>query len=164
MKTAKTQGTLLQQATRMGKEAHVRLLLNLGYVCRSLKSIVIIVLGLHLRVDPKVVLSWPNDKSALVLAMERSFADHTSNCCGQPHPEYRYETLECQMPMWRQNFIEIFELLKKHEGGLSDKLKLRKLSLMMDRVKFREDEKPSEEFCDLLASLPVELVSKRRKT
>ena len=101
----------------------------------------------------------------LILALQNSFAQHVQDCCSQPNPDEAFSTLECQMSKWRQNFTEIFELLRKAEGGLTNEVSVNKLGLMMrDCWRSEENSEPSDEFCELLATIPPQLVGKLDKS
>ena len=95
----------------------------------------------------------------LVLALEHSFAQHVQDCCSQPNPNESFSTLECQMSKWRPDFREIFEMLRKAEGGLTNEVAVKKLGLMMmDCWRSEENLEPSDDFCELLANVPEQLV------
>jgi len=161
VQTSRSQGTLLQQAASFGKKSHVRLLVEFGVDTKA-------VIGQEVQEaeedeyddeyeeEQKKMMQTP----PLVLALQNSFAHHVQDCCSQPNPNEAFSTLECQMSKWRQNFTEIFELLRKAEGGLTNEVAVKQLCLMMrDSWRSEENLEPSDEFCELLATIPPQLVS-----
>ena len=97
----------------------------------------------------------------LVLALENSYDWHAKDCCSQPNPNEAFSSLECQMPKWRPYFREVFELLRRAEGGLTSEVAVKKLGLMMrDCWRSEEDFEPTDDFCELLATVPHQQVRK----
>ena len=97
----------------------------------------------------------------LVLALENSYALHAQDCCSQPNPNEAFSSLKCQMSKWRPYFREVFELLTRAEGGLTNEVAVKKLGLMMqDCWRSEEDLEPSDDFCELLATVPHQQVRK----
>ena len=140
----------------------------------------------HSRVDTKAVIGQDVDRAEeegedeedeeekeqnkmmqtppLVLALENSYALHAQDCCSQPNPNEAFSSLECQMSNWLPYFREVFDLLRKAEGGLTNEVAVKKLGLMMrDCWRSEEDLEPSDDFCELLATVPHQLVRKWRQ-